>query len=99
MSKTTEKADEIDEGIEKEIKEKRTRTSKIYDLGGGHYQAVLYPEPVHERNASGEWETVELASTDGFDGYSVIYEKDGTLEYSFIVTKTESDVTYRVSVE
>ncbi len=54
---------------------------------------------VEKKNASGEWETVELASTDGFDGYSVIYEKDGTLEYSFIVTKTESDVTYKVSVE
>ncbi len=54
---------------------------------------------VEKKNASGEWETVELASTDGFDGYSVIYEKDGTLEYSFIVTKTESNVTYRVSVE
>ena len=54
---------------------------------------------VEKKNASGEWETVELASTHGFDGYSVIYEKDGTLEYSFIVTKTESDVTYRVSVE
>ncbi len=54
---------------------------------------------VEKKNASGEWETVELASTDGFDGYSVIYEKDGTLEYSVIVTKTESDVTYRVSVE
>ena len=54
---------------------------------------------VEKKNVSGEWETVELASTDGFDGYSVIYEKDGTLEYSFIVTKTESDVTYRVSVE
>lgn len=54
---------------------------------------------VEKKNASGEWKTVELASTDGFDGYSVIYEKDGTLEYSFIVTKTESDVTYRVSVE
>lgn len=54
---------------------------------------------VEKKNASGEWETVELASTDGLDGYSVIYEKDGTLEYSFIVTKTESNVTYRVSVE
>ena len=54
---------------------------------------------VEKKNASGEWETVELASSHGFDGYSVIYEKDGTLEYSFIVTKTESDVTYRVSVE
>ena len=54
---------------------------------------------VEKKNASGEWETVELASSHGFDGYSVIYEKDGTLEYSFIVTKTESDVTYRVWVE
>ena len=54
---------------------------------------------VEKKNASGEWETIELASSHGFDGYSVIYEKDGTLEYSVIVTKTESDVTYRVSVE
>ena len=47
----------------REIKEKRTRTSKIYDLGGGHYQAVLYPEPVHERNASGEWEEIDHTLT------------------------------------
>ena len=54
---------------------------------------------VEKKNASGEWESVELASSHGFDGYSVIYEKGGTLEYSFVITKTVADATYRVSVE
>ena len=47
----------------REMKEKRTQTSKLYDLGGGHYQAVLYPEPVHIKNAQGEWEEIDHTLT------------------------------------
>ena len=36
--------EELSELPGKEIPWKRTVSSKTYDLGGGHYQAVLYPE-------------------------------------------------------
>ena len=52
---------------------------------------------VEKLNDAGEWETVELASESGFDGYGVKYE-NGTAEYSFVTTKTTADATYRVSV-
>lgn len=44
-----------------EIKEKRTSSAKVYSLGGGRYQAVLYPEPVHYQNESGEWLEIHSA--------------------------------------
>ena len=52
---------------------------------------------VEKKNSAGEWESVELASESGFDGYSVEYES-GTMSYSFVVNKTAADITYRVTV-
>ena len=43
----------------REMKEKRTRNGKLYDLGDGHYQAVLCPQPVHAKNDQGEWEEID----------------------------------------
>lgn len=52
---------------------------------------------VEKKNSAGEWESVELASANGFDGYSAEYE-NGTISYSFVVNKTAADITYRVTV-
>ena len=52
---------------------------------------------VEKKNSAGEWESVELASVSGFDGYSAEYE-NGTMSYSFVVNKTAADITYRVTV-
>ena len=52
---------------------------------------------VEKKNSAGEWESVELASANGFDGYSAEYE-NGTMSYSFVVNKTAADITYRVTV-
>lgn len=52
---------------------------------------------VEKRNAAGEWQTVELSSADGFDGYDVNYE-NGKFDYSFVIEKTTADTEYRVSV-
>ena len=51
----------------KEVKSKRTRSSKTYSLGNGLYQAVIYPEAVHYRNEKGEWEDIDhtLTQADG----------------------------------
>ncbi len=53
-----------------EVLEKRTRAGKVYNLGGGRYQAVLYPDPVHFRNDKGEWEEIDNS----------LVLKDGVLE-------------------
>lgn len=51
--------EEIDQLPGREVKEKRTRSSKTYALGNGLYQAVVYPEAVHFRNDKGEWEDID----------------------------------------
>ena len=50
---------EINELPGRELKAKRTRSSKTYALGNGLYQAVIYPEAVHYRNENGEWEDID----------------------------------------
>ena len=52
-------AEELNALNGREIKEKRTRSSKIYALGNGLYQAVVYPEPVHYKSSKGEWEEID----------------------------------------
>ena len=52
---------------------------------------------VEKMNGNGVWEEVVLSSESGFDGYSVKY-KNGKFDYSFIVTKTTANATYRVTV-
>ena len=42
-----------------EEKARRTRSSKIFNLGRGLYQAVIYPEPVHAQDANGEWQEID----------------------------------------
>ena len=51
--------EEINKLPGREVKEKRTRSSKTYSLGNGLYQAVIYPEAVHYRNDKGEWEDID----------------------------------------
>ena len=59
----------------KEMTEKRTINSKTYDLGGGHYQAVIYPEPVHYRNAAGEWEEMNHSLNETANKLLVLFEE------------------------
>ncbi|MBR4537363.1 MAG: carbohydrate binding domain-containing protein, partial [Clostridia bacterium] len=61
--------EEIDALPGREMKEKRTDVGKLYDLGDGHYQAVLYPEPVHIQNAQGEWEEIDHTLVQKGDAY------------------------------
>ena len=53
--------------------------------------------PVISELIDGEWERYEIASSLGYDGYTVEYEADGTFTYSFVVTMTEAKArTFRV---
>ena len=47
----------------RELKAKRTRSSKTYSLGNGMYQAVIYPDAIHYRNERGEWEDIDHTLT------------------------------------
>lgn len=47
----------------RELKSRRTRSSKTYSLGNGLYQAVIYPDAVHYRNEKGEWEDIDHSLT------------------------------------
>ena len=53
--------------------------------------------PVIEEYVNGAWQTYTVASVNGYDGYSVERNADGTLTYSFVITKSTADRTFRVS--
>ena len=45
------------------------------------------------------WEKAELASSNGYDGYSVYYNADGTYGFSFVYTAESPDKEYVFRVE
>lgn len=55
--------------------------------------------PTVEKKENGQWVPVTLASKNGYDGYSVRYEDNGTYTYSFITEQAspETAVTFRVT--
>jgi hypothetical protein len=53
--------------------------------------------PVIEEYVNGVWQTYKVASTNGYDGYSVERNEDGTLTYSFVIAKSTADRIFRVS--
>ena len=43
-------------------------------------------------------EKVELASSNGYDGYSVYYNQDGTYSFSFVYTVEDADTEYKFRI-
>ena len=50
--------------------------------------------PKIQKKTENGWETVELASVNGYDGYSVYYNADGTYGFSFVYTAENPDAEY-----
>lgn len=48
-----------------ELPEKRGRCSKVFDLGRGARQHVLYPEAVHFQDAAGRWNEIDNSLSRG----------------------------------
>ena len=44
-------------------------------------------------------EKVDLASSNGYDGYSVYYNDDGTYSFSFVYEAKNPDTTYTFEVK
>lgn len=53
----------------RELKSRRTRSSKTYSLGNGLYQAVIYPDAIHYRNEQGKWEDIDHTLTQENDAF------------------------------
>ena len=56
-----------------------------------------YAKPLIEEYVNGAWVTYETASSNGYDGYMVYYDGDGTYSFSFVVDMSEEEPrTFRV---
>ncbi len=50
--------------------------------------------PEIQKKTENGWETVELSSSNGYDGYSVFYNADGTYGFSFVYTAETPEMEY-----
>lgn len=55
-----------------------------------------YEKPVIEEYVNGTWTAYHTASSNGYDGYMVHYDGDGTYSFSFIVDMSGGARTFRV---
>lgn len=84
----------------RELKAKRTRSSKTYSLGNGLYQSVIYPDAVHYRNEKGEWEDIDRTLTPE-NGSCRDHSGDLAVQLapggSVILTKGEHSLSWKIS--
>lgn len=82
-------------------------TAEFTLTGGENNMAVRvygfdgYEKPVIEEKVNGKWVTFNVASdTNGYDGYGVYYDGDGTYSYAFIVSMNDGEArTFRVTTK
>ncbi len=55
-------------------------------------------KPAIYEKVNGVWQRYRFSSTSQFDGYTVQYESDGTLTYSFVIAKGAEDRTFGISL-
>ena len=60
------------------------------------YGFASYEKPVIEEYVNGAWVTYDVASKNGYDGYMVYYDGDGTYSFAFIVDMSNGARTFRV---
>lgn len=68
-----------------EIPEKRVHNGKVFDLGGGAYQYVQYPETVHFLDAQGRWQEIDnrLIEQKNREGISVLRNRQNQIAFEF----------------
>ena len=60
------------------------------------YGYADYTKPTIEEYVNGAWVTYDVASENGYDGYMVYYDGDGTYSFAFIVDMSNGARTFRV---
>lgn len=68
-----------------EIPEKRAHNGKVFDLGGGAYQYVQYPETVHFQDAQGRWQEIDnrLVEQKNREGIPVLRNRQNQIAFEF----------------
>ena len=57
-----------------------------------------WQKPVIEEKVNGQWVTYDIASPNGYDGYTVFYDGDGTYSFAFIIPMDNGEArTFRIS--
>ncbi len=64
-------------------------TVRVYGFKG-------YEKPVIQEYVNDAWITYETSSKNGYDGYMVHYDGDGTYSFSFVVDMSDGTRTFRV---
>lgn len=75
-----------------EIPEKRAHNGKVFDLGGGAYQYVQYPETVHFQDAQGQWQEIDnrLIEQKNREGIPVLRNRQNQIAFEFAKQTQES---------
>lgn len=76
-----------------------------FTVSGGHNNMVVrvygfdgWETPTLEEKVNGEWVTYDVASSNGYDGYMVYYDGDGTYSYAFVIPMNNGEArTFRIS--
>ena len=89
-------AEEMQRMPGRENREKRTRAGKIFDLGRGLHQAVLFADPVHYHSkATGQWEEIDntlIPVTDAAGGVYLTNRANDELNVEFHSTRDVATV-------
>lgn len=78
-----------------------------FTVSGGHNNMAVrvygfdsWEKPVIEEKVNGAWVTYNVASVNGYDGYMVFYEGDGTYSYAFVIPMDNgAERTFRVKTQ
>lgn len=89
-------AEEMQRMPGRENRKKRTRAGKIFDLGRGLHQAVLFADPVHYHSkATGQWEEIDntlIPVTDAAGGVYLTNRANDELNVEFHSTRDVATV-------
>ena len=85
MTATNRKNTPFDQLKGKEIVSQRGEFEKVYDLGRGRRQALIFAAPVHYKDADGAWQEIDntLESVEEADGHSVLCNRGNAMRMEF----------------
>lgn len=76
-----------------------------FTVSGGHNNMAIrvygfedWQKPTIEEKVNGQWVTFDVASVNGYDGYTVFYDGDGTYSFAFIIPMDHGEArTFRIT--
>lgn len=77
-----------------------------FTVSGGHNNMAIrvygfenWQKPTIEEKINGQWVTYDVASVNGYDGYTVFYDGDGTYSFAFIIPMDHGEARiFRITI-